>query len=81
MPRPSGRGGCGFARPARGDFQQLSNNVAVAGQLTYGPPMLPGFNGSISAYYTPNVTPRGAYGRWVRAHYSRNRVAPLRVRR
>jgi len=23
--------------------------------------MLPGFNGSVSAYYTPNTTPRGAY--------------------
>ena len=26
-------------------------------------------------------TPHGAYGRWVEAHYSRSRVAPLRVRR
>jgi hypothetical protein len=50
-----------FSLPVRGDFAQLSNAVAVAGQLNYGPPMLPGFNGSISAYYTPNVTPRGAY--------------------
>jgi hypothetical protein len=25
--------------------------------------------------------PHGAYGRWAHAHYSRNRVAPLRVRR
>jgi hypothetical protein len=44
----------------RGDFRQLSNDIAVAGQLTYSPPLLPGFNGSVSAYYTPNTTPRGA---------------------
>src|SRR5215467_344571 len=50
-----------FARPVRGDFQQLSNDIAAAAQLTYSPPVLPGFNGSVSAYYTPNTTPRGAY--------------------
>jgi hypothetical protein len=50
-----------FSLPVRGDFRQLSNDIAVAGQVNYGPPMLPGFNGSISAYYTPNTTPRGAY--------------------
>jgi hypothetical protein len=56
-----GQNALGFSLPVRGDFAQLSNDIAVAGQLTYGPPMLPGFNGSISAYYTPNTTPRGAY--------------------
>jgi hypothetical protein len=45
----------------RGDFRQLSNDIAVAAQLNYSPPMLPGFAGSTSAYYTPNTTPRGAY--------------------
>ncbi len=50
-----------FSLPVRGDFDQLSNDIAVAGQLSYSPPMLPGFNGSVSAYYTPNTTPRGAY--------------------
>ncbi len=50
-----------FSLPVRGDFEQLSNDIAVAGQLSYSPPMLPGFNGSVSAYYTPNTTPRGAY--------------------
>jgi hypothetical protein len=50
-----------FSLPARGDFQQLSNDTAVAGQLGYSPPVLPGFSGSVSAYYTPNTTPRGAY--------------------
>ena len=33
----------------------------VAAQLAYSPPMLPGFAGSTSGYYTPNTTPRGAY--------------------
>jgi hypothetical protein len=51
----------GLGRPVVGDFRQLSNDIAVTGQLSYSPPMLPGFNGSVSAYYTPNTTPRGAY--------------------
>jgi hypothetical protein len=56
-----GSNALGFALPVRGDFKQLSNDIAVAGQLSYSPPVLPGFNGSVSAYYTPNTTPRGAY--------------------
>jgi hypothetical protein len=56
-----GANALGFALPVRGDFKQLSNDVAVAGQLSYSPPVLPGFNSSVSAYYTPNTTPRGAY--------------------
>src|SRR5262249_19200854 len=50
-----------LARPAIGDFRQLSNTVAVAGKLDFAPSFLPGFAGSVSAYFTPNVTPRGAY--------------------
>jgi hypothetical protein len=56
-----GFSGLGFALPVRGDFRQLSNDIAVAAQLNYSPPMLPGFAGSVSGYYTPNTTPRGAY--------------------
>jgi hypothetical protein len=56
-----GANALGFALPVRGDFKQLSNDIAVAAQLSYSPPVLPGFNGSVSAYYTPNTTPRGAY--------------------
>ena len=56
-----GKNALGFARPVSGDFRQLSNDIAVAGQLTYAPPPLPGLNISVSAYYTPNTTPRGAY--------------------
>jgi hypothetical protein len=51
----------GFARPPLGDFRQLSDDVAFAGKLEFAPPMLPGFAGSASVYYTPNTTPRGAY--------------------
>jgi hypothetical protein len=51
----------GFSLPVRGDFRQLSNDVAVAAQLSYSPSFLPGFSGSTSGYYTPNTTPRGAY--------------------
>lgn len=56
-----GANALGFGLPVRGDFRQLSNDVAIAGQLSYSPPALPGFSGSVSAYYTPNTTPRGAY--------------------
>ncbi len=56
-----GANALGFARPVRGDFRQLSNDIAIAAQLSYSPPVLPGFNGSVSTYYTPNTTPRGAY--------------------
>jgi hypothetical protein len=50
-----------LARPTISDFRQLSNTVAVTGRLDYAPPSVPGFAGSISGYYTPNTTPRGAY--------------------
>jgi hypothetical protein len=56
-----GASALGFSLPVRGDFRQLSNDIAVAAQLAYSPPMLPGFAGTTSAYYTPNTTPRGAY--------------------
>jgi len=57
----SGLDALAFSRPARGDFQQLNNTLAYAGKLDFAPPFLPGFAGSISGYYSPNVTPRGAY--------------------
>jgi hypothetical protein len=60
-PGIDGLNALGFAQPVKGDFRQLSNDVAVAAQLSYSPPALPGFNGSVSTYFTPNTTPRGAY--------------------
>ncbi|MCG2632565.1 hypothetical protein L6654_38830 [Bradyrhizobium sp. WYCCWR 13023] len=51
----------GFSRPPLGDFQQLNNAVAVSGRLDFTPTFAPGFAGSVSAYYSPNTTPRGAH--------------------
>jgi hypothetical protein len=51
----------GFSRPPLGSFAQLNNAVAVSGRLAYSPSFLPGFSGSSSFYYSPNVTPRGAH--------------------
>jgi hypothetical protein len=50
-----------FSNPPLGSFQQLSNTVAASGRLDFTPTFLPGFGGSISAYYSPNTTPRGAH--------------------
>src|SRR5260370_41115195 len=60
-PGISGLDALGFAAPVRGGFSQLSDAVAVAGKLVFAPAFIPGFAGSISGYYSPNVTPRGAY--------------------
>jgi hypothetical protein len=51
----------GLARPPVGDFRQLSNDMAYAGKLDLAPPFVPGLAASISAYFTPNTTPRGAH--------------------
>jgi hypothetical protein len=51
-----------FSHAPLGDFTQLSNQVAVTGRLSYNPSFIPGFAGSSAVYYSPNITPRGAYG-------------------
>jgi hypothetical protein len=51
-----------FSNPPLGDFQQLSDAMAVSGRLDFTPSFAPGFAGSVSAYYSPNVEPRGAHG-------------------
>ena len=51
----------GFSHAPLGNFAQLSNQVAVTGRLSYTPSFIPGFAGSTAAYYSPNITPRGAY--------------------
>jgi hypothetical protein len=51
-----------FSHAPLGDFKQLSNQVAVTGRLSYNPSFIPGFAGSTAVYYSPNITPRGAYG-------------------
>jgi hypothetical protein len=57
----NGANALGFAQSPLGDFRQLDNSLAYAGRLDFVPPMLPGFAGSVSAYFTPDTTPRGAY--------------------
>lgn len=57
----TGLNALGNSRPVVGDFRQLSNDTAYAGKLDFAPSFLPGFAGSVSAYYTPNTTPRGAH--------------------
>jgi len=50
-----------LARAPNGDFSQLSNTIAYTGRLSYTPSFIPGFAGSTAVYYSPNITPRGAY--------------------
>jgi hypothetical protein len=54
----------GLSRPVVGDFRQLSNDLAWAAKLDFTPPAVPGLGFSLSAYYTPNTTPRGAHDDW-----------------
>ncbi len=66
LPIPYGAGitgleALGLSRPVVGDFRQLSNDLAWAGKLDFSPPAIPGLGFSLSAYYTPNTTPRGAH--------------------
>ena len=60
-PGISGLDALGFAAPVRGGFSQLNNTLAYAGKLDFAPAFIPGLAGSVSGYYSPNVTPRGAY--------------------
>ena len=57
----------GLTHAPLGDFAQLSNTIAYTGRLSYTPSFIPGFAGSTAAYYSPNITPRGAYGGYVGA--------------
>jgi hypothetical protein len=61
FPGIDGLNALGFSNPPLGDFQQLSDVMAVSGRLDFTPTFLPGFAGSVSAYYSPNVVPRGAH--------------------
>lgn len=57
----SSSSGLGLTRAPVGDFRQLNNSLAYAGRLDYQPSWWPGFAGSVSGYYSPNITPRGAH--------------------
>jgi len=61
LPGIDGLSALAFSRPPVGDFRQLSNTMAYAGKLDFTPPFLPGLGWSVSAYYSPNTTPRGAH--------------------
>jgi hypothetical protein len=52
----------GLARTPIGDFNQTKNAPGFALRLSYTPPFIAGLNGSSSVFFTPNVTPRDAYG-------------------
>ncbi len=60
-PGISSKDGIRLARAPRGDFRQLSNDLAYTLRLDYVPPFIPGLTGSTSVYFTPNTTPRNAY--------------------
>jgi hypothetical protein len=57
----NGADALGFSHAPIGDFRQLSNELAYTFRLSYTPSFLPGFAGSSAVYYSPNITPRGAY--------------------
>jgi len=61
FPGIDGLNALGFSNPPLGDFLQLSNTMAVSGRLDLAPPFAPGLAASVSAYYSPNTTPRGAH--------------------
>jgi hypothetical protein len=58
---PNGADALGFAKAPIGGNAQLSNTAAYTFRLSYQPGFLPGFAGSSAVYYSPNITPRGAY--------------------
>jgi hypothetical protein len=57
----TGLTGLNAAKPPRGDFRQLSNELGYTLRLAYTPAFLPGFAGSTSFYYSPNIVPRGGH--------------------
>ncbi len=56
-----GHSAFGLSRATVGDFHQESDQLGYALRLAYSIPAIPGLQGSSSAYWTPNVEPRGAY--------------------
>src|SRR5262249_51126138 len=64
IPYPAGISGVdafALSRTPVGDFSQTKNALGYALRLSYTPPWIPGFAGSTSVFFTPNVTPRGAF--------------------
>jgi hypothetical protein len=62
FPGIDGLNALSFSSPPLGDFRQLSNSGAISGRLDFTEPAsLRGLAWSVSAYYTPNTTPRDAH--------------------
>ncbi len=51
----------GLAHPTTDEFQQETNQLGYALRLAYTIPAVSGLAGSSSAYFSPNIEPRGAY--------------------
>jgi hypothetical protein len=62
FPGVDGLNALAFSNPPLGDFSQLSNSLAISGRVDFTLPATPGLAWSVSAYYTPNIEPRGAHG-------------------
>jgi hypothetical protein len=62
FPGVDGISALAFSNPPIGDFSQLTNSVAVTGRIDFTLPQTPGLAWSVSAYYSPNIEPRGAHG-------------------
>jgi hypothetical protein len=60
-PGLSGTEALALARTPVGDFNQAKNALGFALRLSYTPLFIPGLSGSTSAFFTPNVIPRGAF--------------------
>ena len=62
FPGIDGLSALAFSNPPLGDFRQLSNSLAVSGRLDFTElASIRGLAWSVSAYYTPNTTPRDAH--------------------
>jgi hypothetical protein len=62
FPGVDGINALAFSNAPIGDFTQLTNAVAVTGRVDFVLPQTPGLAWSISAYFSPNIEPRGAHG-------------------
>ncbi len=62
FPGVDGINALAFSNAPIGDFTQLTNAVAVTGRVDFTLPQTPGLAWSISAYFSPNIEPRGAHG-------------------
>jgi hypothetical protein len=62
FPGVDGHTALAFSNPPLGDFAQLNNSPAVSGRIDFALPFTPGLAWSVSAYFAPNIEPRGAHG-------------------